>query len=232
MAGSAAPSNATTTRNAFDNRTIYPFAGGQWPTYNCNIMNATTRPWSVSRRSLLAGASALLAPLPAFASALKLNDDGLYTKPWFLESLLDLNDDVKEAADKNKRLVIMWELKGCPYCKKIHEINLADPAIETFIKDRFELLQLNIRGSREVTDFDGERLAEKDFARKYGVRATPTFQFFPERADGLGQKAPQAREVARWQGYMEPKPFAAMFRFVADKAYENTSLTDYLKANS
>lgn len=195
-------------------------------------MHTTTRSLSLTRRRLLAGAGALLAPLPAVASALKLNDDGLYTKPWFLESLLDLNDDLKEAADKGKRLVIMWELKGCPYCKKIHEINLADPAIETFIKERFELLQLNIIGAREVTDFDGQRLTEKEFARKYGVRATPTFQFFPERADGLAQKQPAAREVARWQGYMEPKPFLSMFRFVVDKAYEKTSLVDYLKANS
>lgn len=193
---------------------------------------------SLSRRSLVAGAAALLAPgllapLPSAASAsqLRLNDDGLYTKPWFLESLLDLNDDLKEAADKGKRFLIMWELKGCPYCKKIHEINLADPAIENFIKDKFELLQLNIIGAREVTDFDGERLPEKAFARKYGVRATPTFQFFPERTDGLAQKAPAAREVARWRGYMEPKPFAAMFRFVADRGYETMSLTDYLKAN-
>jgi thioredoxin-related protein len=196
------------------------------------MMNTTTRPVLLSRRFLIAGSAALVAPFPAVASALKLNDDGLYTRPWFLESLLDLNDDLKEAADKGKRFVIMWELKGCPYCRKVHEVNLADPAIETFIKDRFELLQLNIIGAREVTDFDGERLTEKAFARKYGVRATPTFQFFPERADGLAQRPPNAREVARWQGYMEPKPFTAMFRFVADKAYEKTSLTDYLKANS
>jgi thioredoxin-related protein len=195
-------------------------------------MNVIAPRLRLSRRSLLAGAAAMLAPLPALASTLKLNDDGLYTKPWFLESLLDLNDDLKEASDKGKRLVIMWELKGCPYCKKIHEINLADPAIETFIKDKFEVLQLNIRGSREVTDFDGERLPEKAFAQKYGVRATPTFQFFPERGDGLAQKQPAAREVARWQGYMEPKPFLTMFRFVADKAYEKTSLMDYLKSNS
>ncbi len=166
------------------------------------------------------------------ASELKLNEDGLYTKPWFLESLLDLSDDLKEASDKNKRLVVMWELKGCPYCKKIHEINLADPAIESFIKDRFEVVQLNIIGSREVTDFDGQRLPEKQFAQKYGVRFTPTFQFFPETADGLAQKKPADREVARWQGYMEPKPFTAMFKFVADKAYEKTSLAEFLKANS
>lgn len=197
-----------------------------------NIIAPTT---SLTRRGLLAGGAACLLAsggAPAAASTLKLNDDGLYTKPWFLESLLDLNDDLKEANDKGKRFVIMWELKGCPYCKKIHEINFADPAIETFIKERFELLQLNIIGAREVTDFDGQRLSEKEFARKYGVRATPTFQFFPDSAEGLAQKAPDAREVARWRGYMEPKPFLAMFRFVSEKAYEKSSLLDYLKANS
>jgi thioredoxin-related protein len=189
---------------------------------------------SLSRRSLMAGAAAMLVPFPRLvqASELKLNDDGLYTKPWFLESLLDLSDDLKESSDKGKRLVVMWELKGCPYCKKIHEINLADPTIETFIKERFEVLQLNIIGAREVTDFDGQRLPEKQFAQKYGVRFTPTFQFFPEKADGLAQKKPADREIARWQGYMEPKPFTTMFRFVADKAYEKTNLAEFLKANS
>lgn len=187
----------------------------------------------ISRRVLIAGAAAcLVSPRIAMASEPKLNEDGLYTKPWFLESLLDLNDDLKETTDKGKRLLVLWELKGCPYCKKIHEVNLADPQIENFIKDRFEILQLNIIGSREVTDFDGQRLPEKEFARKYGVRYTPTFQFFPESSQGLAQKKPADREVARWQGYMEPKPFTAMFRFVADKAYEKSSLTEFLKANS
>ncbi len=187
----------------------------------------------VTRRSLIASVAVCLA-LPRAVSAAELtrNDDGLYTKPWFLESLLDLNDDLKETTDKGKHLVVMWELKGCPYCKKIHQINLADPAIETFIQERFELLQLNFVGAREVTDFDGERLPEKAFARKYGVRGTPTFQFFPQSAQGLASKKPVEREVARWQGYIEPKPFMAMFKFVADKAYEKSSLSDFLKANS
>lgn len=194
-----------------------------------NVIDSTR----ISRRGAILGAAACIGlPHLTRASELKLNDDGLYTKPWFLESLLDLSDDLKEATDKNKRFVVMWELKGCPYCKKIHEINLADPKIENFIKERFEVLQLNIIGAREVTDFDGQRLPEKEFARKYGVRYTPTFQFFPDKADGLAQKKPAEREVARWQGYMEPKPFLAMFRFVADKEYEKTSLSDFLKSNS
>lgn len=186
-----------------------------------------------SRRALLAGAAASLAlPSAGAASGPTLNDDGLHTKPWFLESLLELPDDLKEATDKGKRLVILWELKGCPYCRKLHEVNLADPAIENFIRDRFEVLQLNIIGQREVTDFDGQRLPEKQFAQKYGVRYTPTFQFFPETSAGLAQKKPAEREVLRWQGYMEPKPFLGMFRFVAERAYEKTTLNDFLKANS
>jgi len=162
---------------------------------------------------------AVFAPNAAHAAAV-LTDDGLYTEPWFLESFLELADDLAGAAGKNKRFAIMWELRGCPFCKQTHLVNFAQPEIENFIKDRFEILQLNIVGSREVTDFDGEKLSEKAFAQKYGVRSVPTFQFFPESVAGLAAKVPREREVARGQGYIEPRPFLDMFRFVADRAYE------------
>ena len=177
----------------------------------------------LSRRTFLASAATglgLLAPGAARAEAI-LTDDGLYRQPWFLESFLELADDLAAAGEKRKRFAIMWELRGCPYCKETHLVNFAKPEIENFIKDRFEILQLNIIGSREVTDFDGEKLTEKRFAQKYGVRGVPVFQFFPDSAAGLGKKAPREREVARGQGYIEPQPFLDMFRFVADRAYEN-----------
>ena len=62
-------------------------------------------------------------------------------------------------------------------------------------------------GSRKVTDFDGTELAEKDLAAKYGVRFTPTFQFFPERAGPLKSVPPVKREVARAPGYLRPDDF-------------------------
>jgi len=188
----------------------------------------------LSRRLFLAGSAAAglgLLHVPPAQAAPILTEDGLYRQPWFLESFLELADDLVAASEKKKRFAIMWELRGCPYCKETHLVNFAKPEIENFIKERFEILQLNIIGSREVTDFDGEKLAEKRMAEKYGVRFTPTFQFFPDSVTGLAQKKPRQREVARAQGYLEPRHFLAMFRFVAERAYEKGSLRDYLKAN-
>jgi thioredoxin-related protein len=186
----------------------------------------------LSRRTLIAtGLGGLAMPLPARAEAV-LTEDGIYRQPWFLESFLELADDLAGATEKKKRFAIMWELRGCPYCKETHLVNFAKPEIESFIKDRFEILQLNIVGSREVTDFDGQKLAEKALARKYDVRYTPTLQFFPDKIDGLSAKLPKEREVTRAQGYLQPPHFLAMFRYVAERAYEKGTLRDFLKANS
>lgn len=189
----------------------------------------------VSRRAFLAaamGAGLALHPRRnALAQAL-LTDDGLYREPWFLESFLELADDLDSAAGKGKRFAVMWELRGCPYCRETHLVNFARSDIADFVRTRFEILQLNTIGAREVTDFDGEKLSEKHLAEKYGIRFTPTFQFFPEHADGLGTRKPREREVARAQGYLLPEHFLALFKFVSERAYENGSLRDYLKGSS
>ncbi len=187
---------------------------------------------AMTRRDLLLGAAAAsaLAIPPARAEGPVLTADGLYKEPWFLESFLNLTDDLEDAHKEGKRLAIMWELKGCPYCKETHFVNFAQSRISNYIKSNFEVLQLNIIGSLKVTDFDGEELPEKELAKKYGVRFTPTFQFFPERAGPLKDLAPQKREVARAPGYMLPDDFLALFRFVREKAYEKGSLRDFLKS--
>jgi thioredoxin-related protein len=194
----------------------------------------TSKSMTFTRRTLLAGAASVGASLAAVAAAPAeqpiLTDDGLYKQPWFLESFLDLGDDLEGAAKEGKRFAVMWELKGCPYCKETHFVNFAQPKIADYIKANFEVLQLNIIGSRKVTDFDGTEMSEKELAAKYGVRFTPTFQFFGERAAALKLLAPAKREVARAPGYLRPEDFLAMFRFVKEKAYETKSFRDFVKA--
>jgi thioredoxin-related protein len=182
----------------------------------------------LSRRAVLA------ASLLPFASTLRaeplVTEDGLLTQDWFLHSLLELSDDLAAATAAGRRFAIMWELRGCPYCRETHVKNFGDSAIAEFVRTRFDVLQLNVTGQREVVDFDGAKLTEKALAEKYGVRYTPTFQFFPQNAEGLAGKKPREREVARAQGYLEPPQFLALFRFVADKAYETGPLREYLRA--
>ena len=183
----------------------------------------------LTRRGLVTGFAAFGLAAPARAEPV-LTEDGLYRQPWFLESFLELPEDLQGAANLGKRFAIMWELRGCPYCRETHLVNFARPDIEKYIKANFDILQLNIIGSRKVTDFDGAEMSEKALAARYGIRFTPTFQFFPESTSGLGEKAPDKREVARAPGYMRPDDFLALFRFVREKGYERGSFRDYVKA--
>jgi thioredoxin-related protein len=187
-----------------------------------------------TRRDLLIGAALLAAFSAARAGAEEkepaLSPEGLLTEPWFLESFLDLPDDLAAAHKEGKRLAIMWELRGCPYCRETHMVNFAQPRIVDYIKANFEVLQLNIIGDRKVKDFDGAELSEKALALRYGVRFTPTLQFFRETPAGMDGMAPAKREVARAPGYMRPDDFLAFFRFVREKAYERGGFREFLKS--
>src|ERR1043165_6108271 len=185
-----------------------------------------------TRRNLMLAGAALAASLarPRLRAEPLLTEGGFYREPWFIESFLELADDLESAGKSGKRFAIIWELRGCPYCRETHLVNFARPDIEEFIKANFDVLQLNILGSRKVTDFDGVELSEKALAAKYGIRFTPTLQFFPDMAGRLSADPPEKREVARAAGYLRPDDFLAMFRYVREKEYERKSFRDYVKA--
>jgi thioredoxin-related protein len=185
----------------------------------------------MSRRGVLLGAATAIITAPCtYADEPQLTAEGLIAESWFLQSFLDLADDLASAHKDGKRFAIMWELRGCPYCRETHLVNLAQSRIADYIKANFEVLQLNIIGDRKVKDFDGSEVSEKALAAKYGIRFTPTFQFFPETTAGLNGLAPPKREVARAPGYLRPDDFLAFFRFVREKAYEKGSFRDFVKS--
>jgi len=182
-----------------------------------------------TRRQFIVGSAALLFGRPARAEAPILTEDGLYKEPWYVESLLELADDL-EAADKaGKRFAVVWELRGCPYCKEMHLVNFARPDIADYVRSRFDMVQLNLIGARKVTDFDGAQGTEKSLAAKYQVRFTPTIQFFPAALDGLALRPPDKREVFRIPGYLRPDDFLSVFRYVAERGYEKGNLRDFLR---
>ena len=192
----------------------------------------------LTRRSfLILGGLAAVAPLGRTARGAAevlpsiVTDDGLHSQSWFLTSFLDLAEDLEEAAGNGKRFAVMWEQRGCPYCRETHLVNFAEPEILGFVREHFEILQLNMFGSRAVTDFDGEELEERRMARKNGVAFSPTIQFFPADVSETAGKTGKQAEVARMPGYLLPAHFLAMFRFVQAEAYRETTFREYLKQN-
>lgn len=162
--------------------------------------------------------SSALAEEPLLPAA-ELTDDGVYTQPWFLDSFLDLRDDIAESADENKQLVILWEQRACPYCKETHLVNLRIPEVVDYIKGNFNVVQLNLWGDREVTDVDGEVMSEKKLARKYRVQFTPTMQFFPKTVAADNKKPGHDVEIWRLLGYWKPFHFLNSFVYVHSGGY-------------
>lgn len=152
--------------------------------------------------------------------AAPIGEDGMHVQPWFHESFLDLREDLTDAHAQGKRLVIFWEQRGCPYCKRMHEVNLRIPSIRNAIEQDFYVLRLNLWGDREVTDFDGEVLKEKELAEKWAVLFTPTILFFPETVAEMGGQPGNKGEVVRIPGYFKPFHFYFLFKYAKTKGYE------------
>jgi thioredoxin-related protein len=186
-------------------------------------------PMITRRQAILGGSALALAGSKANAQAI-LTEDGIYKQPWFLESFLELADDLEAATKQGKRFAVLWELRGCPYCRDLHHVNFAREDIADYVMANFVILQLNFIGSRKVTDFDGQELGEKQLAARYGIRGTPTIQFFAESAAGLKELPPANREVARIPGYLKPDDFLGMFRYVRENGYETKGMPDLSKA--
>lgn len=185
-----------------------------------------------NRRDLLTGAVAGAATLTlpqrlARAAAPELGGDGLYHQDWFVESFLELAEDLTEAAESGKHFAVMWEQAGCPFCRKTHEINLARDDISGYLKENFAIVQLNLFGAREVTDFDGTADEERAIARRWAVNFTPTILFFPNDAALVEGKKGRDAEIARIQGYLPPFYFYHFFEWVRSGAHEETGFQRY-----
>ena len=166
-----------------------------------------------------------LAPSGVLAEAKQLpmveaDESGLYVQPWFKETFLDLKEDMAEAKAEGKQLVILWEQKGCPYCREMHNVNLRIPETVDYIKKHFFVVQLNLWGDREVVDVDGEETTEKKLARKHRVQFTPTIQFFPMEAPKGENVSARDMEVWRLLGYWKPFHFHHTFQYVHEKGYD------------
>ena len=189
----------------------------------------------INRRTALTGIASMGAMAAIGSSGLhaaegaEVGDNGLFTQDWFLETFFDLADDHAELAAQNKNLAILFEQRGCPYCRELHKVNFAHKEILAYLEKHYGVLQLDLWGSRSVTDFDGEDLEERAFAQKGRVIFTPTMLFFPRDVDGVKGKRVADAEVFRMPGYFKPFHFMSTLEYVNEGHYRTTNFQRYVQ---
>lgn len=110
----------------------------------------------------------------------ELGDDGLHVAPWLNQTFMDLREDLGDATAQGKRFAVIIEQRGCIYCSRMHEQVWIEPDILRMLEEDFFFVRINMHGSTEVTDFDGETMEERQIARRWRNLFTPTILFFPE----------------------------------------------------
>lgn len=155
--------------------------------------------------------------LASTLAAAELGDDGLHKAPWMRDTFKDLGEDLAEATAEGKRLMVLVEQRGCIYCKKMHEEVFVVPEVAQFIEDNFFVVQINMFGDVDVTDFDGTTLPEKDMVKRWGALFTPSIYFFPEQVDGSRTAAQEA--VANMPGAFGRWTTFNMLNWVVEKGY-------------
>jgi thioredoxin-related protein len=149
-----------------------------------------------------------------------LINPGFHEQPsWFKNSFLDLGEDIEEAAEEGKRIILYFYQDGCPYCAKLLNENFAIKEIVDKIREGFQLIAINIWGDRSVTGISGEETTEKSLAESLKVMYTPILLFLDE----------QGRRVLRINGYYPPGRFSAALDYAADRQELKQSFKAYLK---
>lgn len=152
------------------------------------------------------------ALLAAFLAAAQDGGPGDYVvsrdvPEWFKPSFMDFPEDVAEAAENGRRVMVYFGQDGCPYCKKLHETAFKDEEISRLLKEKFDSVAVNIFGDVETVWTDGEEGSEKEMSARLGVQFTPTLLFLDE--DG--------GVVAKVYGYRPPEWLKTALAFVAEK---------------
>ena len=140
--------------------------------------------------------------------------------PWFKQSFLEIADDVDEATEAGKHVVLFFQLNGCPYCDRMLTESFEAEPMSSYLQQHFDAISINVRGDREIAFNEDITVTEKQLSEILQVAGTPAILFLDENN----------QTVVRVNGYRAPERFRLILEYVATSSYRTTTLADYLDA--
>lgn len=136
---------------------------------------------------------------------------------WFKSSFLNFKDEMDEARQAGRHILVFMDLNDCPYCARTLDENFHQGENKEFIRKNFDVIAVNVRGDREVAWIDGATYSEQELAIKLKVVGTPALVFIE----------PDGKKVLQLNGYRTPPTLRHALEYVHDKAYRDQSLAAY-----
>ncbi len=176
----------------------------------------------------ICGLILLITTLPCLATPQTVNNDPLYfddnplkdalsLPTWFKLSFLDLREDLADARQENRGLIIYFGRHDCPYCKALLEKNWGREDIKAYTQRYFDVIAIDVLGQRQLTDTQGREMSEKAYAAQHRANFTPTLHIYDR----------QGKLALKLTGYRPPYQFKAALEFVADNHHQKESFADY-----
>jgi hypothetical protein len=107
------------------------------------------------------------------AAACSVSAGVVIANPVVLPTTESLPASLVQALQQKQPLVVMVSLHGCPFCKVVRE-NYLQPLRVLGL----QVVQIDMRDSRSLQDFDGAMLTQDAWVRKQGIKLAPTLLFF------------------------------------------------------
>jgi thioredoxin-related protein len=136
---------------------------------------------------------------------------------------VDLQAEIRAAGREGRRLVIFFELPGCPECLKMKRHVFQDPGVEKEFERRYLTRRIDLASTVPIADARARRRAPAELAGQWRIFAAPSFVFLD--ADGNV-------EYRHTGSLTRPADFSLLGRFVSEAIYEEQPFSDYLHANS
>jgi thioredoxin-related protein len=126
------------------------------------------------------------------------------------------DEGVALARQENKKILVDVYTDWCVWCKKMDKEVYTNGAVGQTMTSNFIAVKLNAESQKGVT-FDGRPMNEASLAGTMGVTGYPTVLFLD----------PAAKPITKISGYMEPKEFTSVLRFIGEDHYKTKSFQDY-----
>jgi thioredoxin-related protein len=109
-----------------------------------------------------------------------------------------LADALSRALARREPLVVMVSLHGCPFCKVVRESYL-----QPLQAEGLPVVQVDMRQSRAIVDFQGQSVTHDQWVRQQGVRLAPTVLFFGRAGQEVAARLKGAYLPDFYNAYLE-----------------------------